>query len=600
MKKNIYLIGILLLPLFMQAQQKPSVKGFNSTENKDATTFSQDICGVWASAFSTDKDAIPYLVFEVFKRDTTYECRISPYCTLAKEYGMYNGGKGNYKPKGFENQGKKQDYPYSFSHNFIPENNQIVFNFGNEKFRKGLNQKQVDALTETVDNAVKSTTEMFKSPAFTYKEAAVGTAVAQTAGLAAELLIVLASDSKKTNILLDVNIQQAFPGCVDMELTEINVSESTSGYKKEAENKINFRMFKLYPEYNVIFATKDNELFGSTNKDETQIKEEYKEVTALKDKGVFNRKNYKKLSDKVSEYYYLKEKENPNDQDLQIMTVTVLEDFENGNRGLIRKKYVDVNNSSVEGWMNMKGKLEGFCVIKNSNGAVYEGEVKNNEFSEGTLKYADGGVYTGSFANGKRNGNGTLTYPNGNVYKGNFVNGERNGNGTFTYKDGSVYTGNFVNGSFNGNGTLTYSDGAVFEGIFKNGYIQKGKMVYANGNIYDGDWKYNEKTKRSEQHGKGKFINAVDSSVFEGMFKNGERNGKGKVIYAKGVFEGIYKDGYRQKGKMVYTNGDIYDGDWKYNEKTELSERHGKGTMKYANGEIVSGQWENNELITKK
>jgi len=41
----------------------------------------------------------------------------------------------------------------------------------------------------------------------------------------------------------------------------------------------------------------------------------------------------------------------------------------------------------------------------------------------GVVKFADGKVYTGMFAESKQHGHGTLTYPTGTVYVGEWADG---------------------------------------------------------------------------------------------------------------------------------------------------------------------------------
>ena len=45
---------------------------------------------------------------------------------------------------------------------------------------------------------------------------------------------------------------------------------------------------------------------------------------------------------------------------------------------------------------------------------------------------------------------------------------KRNGHGTLTYADGNVYDGEFKDDDMNGRGTFTYADGGVYTGEFKD------------------------------------------------------------------------------------------------------------------------------------
>ena len=73
---------------------------------------------------------------------------------------------------------------------------------------------------------------------------------------------------------------------------------------------------------------------------------------------------------------------------------------------------------------------------------------------------------------------------------------------------------------------------------------------------------------------------------------NKEKNGEGTVILDDGIYKGIIKDSKKEciNGKMIYKNGDIYEGEFK-NDK-----REGNGKMIYKNGDIYEGddigKWE--------
>lgn len=72
--------------------------------------------------------------------------------------------------------------------------------------------------------------------------------------------------------------------------------------------------------------------------------------------------------------------------------------------------------------------------------------------------------------------------------------------------------------------------------------------------------------------------------------KTSTNSHRGKVTYANGdVYEGEIKndmrDGY---GVQHYANGDIYTGNWK------LDKRNGKGALRFKSGTVIEGIWSNN------
>ena len=71
------------------------------------------------------------------------------------------------------------------------------------------------------------------------------------------------------------------------------------------------------------------------------------------------------------------------------------------------------------------------------------------------------------------------------------------GNGTYTWADGAVYDGEWKDNKRNGKGTNTWPDGDVHEGEYKDDKMNgHGKWSNRNGSIlYDGMWKDNKPIK---------------------------------------------------------------------------------------------------------
>ena len=61
-----------------------------------------------------------------------------------------------------------------------------------------------------------------------------------------------------------------------------------------------------------------------------------------------------------------------------------------------------------------------------------------------TIKYSDGGVYSGSVQEGKRSGYGTFSWTNGETYVGLWNDDQLNGKGTFTTSEGIMNCTPFV------------------------------------------------------------------------------------------------------------------------------------------------------------
>jgi hypothetical protein len=79
----------------------------------------------------------------------------------------------------------------------------------------------------------------------------------------------------------------------------------------------------------------------------------------------------------------------------------------------------------------------------------------------------------------------------------------------------------------------------------------------------------------------------TNGDIYNGEIKDDKANGKGKKIYKNGdIYEGEFlNDELHGKGKKIYQNGDIYVGEFK-NDKL-----HGKGILTQKNAKYV-GEWE--------
>jgi hypothetical protein len=102
------------------------------------------------------------------------------------------------------------------------------------------------------------------------------------------------------------------------------------------------------------------------------------------------------------------------------------------------------------------------------DGTVFVGEFNDgNKSGVGTIKYADGAVYEGEFAEDAPHGRGKYTTPKG-VYEGHLHYGHKQGLGKMTFVNGNVYEGNFNEDRIEGPGILTKPDGTVvYEGNFR-------------------------------------------------------------------------------------------------------------------------------------
>ncbi|GAB2026458.1 hypothetical protein [Lactovum odontotermitis] len=81
-------------------------------------------------------------------------------------------------------------------------------------------------------------------------------------------------------------------------------------------------------------------------------------------------------------------------------------------------------------------------------------------------------TYSGQILDDAPNGKGSLTYANGDTYVGSFKAGKFSGSGTFTSKNGGwSFEGSFKNGLADGRGVMTTPDGAKHEETYRNGVL---------------------------------------------------------------------------------------------------------------------------------
>ena len=84
--------------------------------------------------------------------------------------------------------------------------------------------------------------------------------------------------------------------------------------------------------------------------------------------------------------------------------------------------------------------------------------------------------------------------------------------------------------------------------------------------IYDGEYK------NGKRNGKGKEYNDTGDLMYEGDYINNEQNGEGKLYSPFGLleYEGEFKDGLRHgKGTEFHFNKVIYDGEYQFGERVE-------------------------------
>jgi hypothetical protein len=184
---------------------------------------------------------------------------------------------------------------------------------------------------------------------------------------------------------------------------------------------------------------------------------------------------------------------------------------------------------------------------------------------DGTHKitYGDLNMYSGTFVNGKLNGNGIRQYNDGDKHVGVFQDDFLHGEGHIYYANGSVVEGTFKHSHLCGRGNIALYDKTIIKGTFKDDLLVSGEIKYDNGEFIKGDFK------NYRLYGNG-LITSNDGEKKEGYFENG-------LLCGRGVH--------------VLKNGITLEGDFKNDEL------YGYATKTYPNGYVEKGYYINNILI---
>ena len=88
----------------------------------------------------------------------------------------------------------------------------------------------------------------------------------------------------------------------------------------------------------------------------------------------------------------------------------------------------------------------------------------------------------------------------------------------------------------------------------------------------------------------------MDHGAYEGKKNDlGEPHGTGRMQYASGhTYDGDWKEGCCDgQGKFTFPDGQEYEGQWK------AGKRHGRGVLQLPNGDRMEGEWEHGEFLAR-
>lgn len=121
----------------------------------------------------------------------------------------------------------------------------------------------------------------------------------------------------------------------------------------------------------------------------------------------------------------------------------------------------------------------------------------------------------------------------------------------------------------------------------------KGMMIYSDLRSYDGMWKNGKRNGIGKMSfPKGYLLGEYNMSEYYGTFLNDQMSGRAKIILKSSKYNGEMKNdlmsGY---GIMLYDNGDKYFGYWKNNHYFDFGIKIFKNKSKYA------GNWNKNKFF---
>jgi hypothetical protein len=303
----------------------------------------------------------------------------------------------------------------------------------------------------------------------------------------------------------------------------------------------------------------------------------------------------------------------------------------------------------------LKGKKNGTGKIDWKDGTWYQGNFIMGRI-EGKGKFHGlESDYEGDWKANKMHGLGIRTWPNGDKYEGAMVFGLQEGFGVFTSGD-KKYAGQWKAGKQHGPGQLEEKE-EIVKGNWNDGefgstlsskndenYIKKPvnienfeipekiaekykkvlkvwkkikKFKFEPENFFhvsEENWKnvgkgmfFGEMNQFGQPEGRGIWISI--STIYEGRFVAGERNGAGRTVNVhQEVYEGSWISG-KKSGFGVFKNSEsVYVGEWeadKFNGKGKITTprfkydgdwvqglQHGQGVMQHPDNTVYSGDFQ--------
>uniref|UniRef100_A0A4W4FDB9 Alsin-like PH-like domain-containing protein n=1 Tax=Electrophorus electricus TaxID=8005 RepID=A0A4W4FDB9_ELEEL len=190
--------------------------------------------------------------------------------------------------------------------------------------------------------------------------------------------------------------------------------------------------------------------------------------------------------------------------------------------------------------------------------ATYEGRwVSGKPHGRGILKWPDGRTYTGTFKNGFEDGFGDYIVPNKTLnkcdhYQGQWKDGKMHGFGTLRYASGEVYEGSFQENMRHGHGMMRSGKlNSTSPSVFIGQWVQDKRTGYGvfdditRGEKYMGLWQ------DDQRQGTGVIVTQF-GLYYEGNFSGNKMMGTGVLLSEDDTtFEGDFSEDWTLSGKVM-------------------------------------------------
>lgn len=193
-------------------------------------------------------------------------------------------------------------------------------------------------------------------------------------------------------------------------------------------------------------------------------------------------------------------------------------------------------------------------------------------------------ITTGCLSGDCSNGWGEMVFEDG-YYQGFWLDGKRNGYGLFDWNESGKYIGFWVDDSMTGYGVYIGKNKDIV-GEFKDGFLQG--MGYI---VEGGKWEQGRYDKSILVDSFAFDVNGVEMGCIAGDCVDRY----GRYNWSNGdSFTGFFREGKMFLGSLKLANGNKYTG--QFNIKNEY---HGQGRLFFSNGDYYGGEWKNGKYHGK-